>query len=196
MVAPVGSDSRYAAYEADLWERLAALLPSTEDAEDFRACRESGHQEAGLWMLTQRLLEQQVPISDRTRAEIEVLAEQWGERLARHDEIITCVRDSDDDPSIRLVPDDRSAPVQPVRIGLTDSALTDSALTGLLVVPWLECLRCGRVLARVHAQEPWGDLRYLATHYVIWRHTASDDALEIFDESDLHSAFESLISCS
>jgi hypothetical protein len=97
----VGSDSRYAAYEADLWERLAALLRSTEDAENFRACRESGHQEAGLWMLTQRLLEQQVPISDRTRAEIEVLAEQWGEQLARHDEIIACVRDSDDGASIR-----------------------------------------------------------------------------------------------
>ncbi len=187
----MGSDSRYAAYEADLWERLAALLRSTEDAENFRACRESGHQEAGLWMLTHLLLEQQVPISDRTRAEIEVLAEQWGERLARHDEIIACVRGSDDGASIRLLPDDRSAPVHPARIGLTDSALT-----GLLVVPWLECLRCGRVLARVHAQEPWGDLRYLPAHYVVWRHTASDDVLQVFDESDLHNAFESLLSCS
>ncbi|WP_157106750.1 hypothetical protein [Nocardia arthritidis] len=167
------------------------MLRSTEDAENFRACRESGHQEAGLWMLTHLLLEQQVPISDRTRAEIEVLAEQWGERLARHDEIIACVRGSDDGASIRLLPDDRSAPVHPARIGLTDSALT-----GLLVVPWLECLRCGRVLARVHAQEPWGDLRYLPAHYVVWRHTASDDVLQVFDESDLHNAFESLLSCS
>ncbi|MEU2014360.1 hypothetical protein, partial [Nocardia sp. NPDC019302] len=93
------------------------MLPSTEDAENFRACRESGHQEAGLWMLTQRLLEQQVPISDRTRAEIEVLAEQWGERLARHDEIITCVRESDDEASIRLiglVPQDPMSNLNPV----------------------------------------------------------------------------------
>jgi hypothetical protein len=47
-----------------------------------------------------------------------------------------------------------------------------------------------------YGRKPWGDLRYLAAHYVVWRHAASDDALQIFDESDLHSAFESLLSCS
>ncbi|TQM33445.1 hypothetical protein [Nocardia bhagyanarayanae] len=186
----MGSDSRYEAYEVDLWERLAALLPSIEDADSFRDCRESGHQEAGLWMLVQRLLEHQVPVSDRTRAEMEVLAEHWGERLARHDEILSSVRDSADANSIRLLPDDRSTPVDPAQVGITGSALT-----GLLVVPWIECLRCGRVLARVHAQEPWGDLRYLAAHYVVWHHTASDDEHQIFDEPDLHSAFELLLAC-
>ncbi|MFD4430415.1 hypothetical protein [Nocardia sp. NPDC058497] len=186
----MGSGGRYEAYEVDLWGRLAALLPSAEDSENFRDCRETGQQEAGLWILLQRLLEHRVPISDRTRAEIEMLAEQWGERLARHDEIIACVRDSDEEGSIRLLPDDRSTPVDPAQAGMRDSILT-----GLLVVPWLECLRCARVLARVHAQEPWGDLRYLASHYVVWHHTAPDDEHEIFDDHDLHSAFELLLSC-
>lgn len=189
-VATVGIDSRYEAYEVDLWERLAALLPSIEDVESFRDYRESGHQEAGLWLLTQRLRECQVPLGDRTRAEIEVLAEQWGERLARHDEIVLCVRDSDDEESIRLLPDDRSTPVDPAEVGLADSALA-----GLLVVPWLECVRCGRVLARVHAQESWGDLRYQAAYYVVWQHAGPDDELQIFDEPDLHSAFELLLAC-
>ncbi|MEV0251641.1 hypothetical protein AB0H76_33985 [Nocardia sp. NPDC050712] len=186
----MGSGNRYEAYEDDLWERLARLLPSAEDTENFRDCRESGHQEAGLWILMQRLLEHQIPINDRTRAEIEILAEQWGERLARHDQIAACVRDSTDYGSIRLLPDDRATPVHPSQIGITDAALT-----GLLVVPWLECLRCGRVLARVHAQEPWGDLSYLATHYIVWHRTASDGSLETFDEPDLHSAFELLMNC-
>ncbi|MGQ4615287.1 hypothetical protein [Nocardia sp. R7R-8] len=186
----MGGDSRYEAYEADLWEQLAILLPSAEAGENFRDCRSTGRQEAGLWILTQQLIEHQVPISDRTRAEIEVLAEQWGERLARHDEIVACARDSDVGPSIRLLPDESSSPVEPGRLGITDSTLT-----GLLVVPWLECLRCGRVLDRVHAREPWADLRYVADYYTIRRHTASGVEPEIFDGSDLHSAFELLLTC-
>ncbi|MEV6279949.1 hypothetical protein [Nocardia sp. NPDC051832] len=186
----MGSDSRYDAYEDDLWQRLAGLLPSAADAENFRDCRESGHQEAGLWILLERLLEHRIPINDRTRAEIEVLAEQWGERLARHDRITACVRDSTGEASIRLLPDEHSTPVDPATIGITDPVLT-----GLLVVPWLECLRCDRVLARVHAEEPWGDLSYLATHYILWHRTASDADLETFDEPNLHSAFESLLNC-
>ncbi|WP_157107611.1 hypothetical protein [Nocardia amikacinitolerans] len=51
------------------------------------------------------------------------------------------------------------------------------------------------MLARVHAQEPWGDLRYLAVHYLVWDRTASGCELQIFDEPDLHSAFELLLVC-
>ncbi|WP_433714002.1 hypothetical protein ACQP2U_07485 [Nocardia sp. CA-084685] len=187
----MSGESRYQAYEADLWERLAALLPSVDDTENFRDCRKTGRQEAGLWILTRLLLEHEVPINDRTRAEIEVLAEQWGERLVRHDEIIACARDSDDEASIRLLPDDSSTPIDPAQLGITDSSLT-----GLLVVPWLECLRCGQVLDRVHALEPWGDLRYLAAYYAVRHRAASDAAPEIFDGADLHSAFELLLTCS
>ncbi|MFD6391901.1 hypothetical protein [Nocardia sp. NPDC060259] len=186
----MGGESRYEAYEADLWERLARLLPSAVAGENFRDCRATGSQEAGLWILIRQLIEHRVPISDRTRAEIEVLAEQWGERLARHDEIVSCEQDSDVEPSIRLLPDESSSPVDPGRLGITDSNLT-----GLLVVPWLECLRCGRVLDRVHVMEPWGDLRYLADYYTVRRHTAPDVEPEVFDGSDLHSAFELLLTC-
>ncbi|WP_253783794.1 hypothetical protein [Nocardia amikacinitolerans] len=77
------------------------------------------------------------------RAEIEVLAEHWGERLARHNEIRSCIADSGGEESIRLLPDERSTPVVPAQLGITDSALTDS-----LIDP-LEYARCGRVLARV-----------------------------------------------
>ena len=147
----VGGESRYEVYEADLWERLARLLPSAVASENFRDCRATGRQEAGLWILIQQLIEHEVPISDRTRAEIEVLAEQWGERLARHDEIMTCASDFDVEPSIRLLPDGSSSPVDPGQLGIMDSNLT-----GLHVVLWLECLRCGRVLGRVHAMEPRG----------------------------------------
>ncbi|WP_067865934.1 hypothetical protein [Nocardia shimofusensis] len=182
--------SRYEAYEAELWERLAVLLPSAEDAENFRDCHETGRQEAGLGFLMHRLIEHRVPVTDRTRAEIEVLAEQWGERLARHDEVVACARDSEGEVSIRLVPDDASSPVGPDRLGITDPALA-----GLLVVPWLECLRCRQVLDRVHAQEPWGELGYLAAYYTLRRSATSDSATEIFDEADLHSAFEKFLSC-
>ncbi|MGQ4601281.1 hypothetical protein [Nocardia sp. R6R-6] len=182
-------ESRYEAYEVDLWERLALLLPA-EAGDNFRDCRAAGRQEAGLWFLMQQLIEHQVPISDRTRAEIEVLAEQWGERLARHDEIIACAPESDDEASLRLLSDETSSPVEPGRLGITDSALT-----GLLVVPWIECLRCERVLDRVHAQEPWGDLRYLADYYTVRQPTAPDTEPRIFAGSDLHSAFESLATC-
>ncbi|PSK30138.1 hypothetical protein C6575_17585 [Nocardia seriolae] len=169
---------------------MATLLPTVEDVESFRDCRESGHQEAGLWMLMRRLIEDRVPIGDRVRAEIEVLAERWGERLARHSEIASCVRDSGDRGSIRLLPDDRSTPVDPAQVGVADSVMA-----GLVVVPWLECVRCGRVLARVHTREPWGELSYLAAYYVIWHHTASGNEPRIFAEPDLYGAFELLVAC-
>ncbi|UFS97140.1 hypothetical protein [Nocardia huaxiensis] len=186
----MGSESRYEAYEAELWERLAGLFSSGEDAESFRGCRESGHQEGGLLLLLRRLVEERVGISDRTRAEIEVLAEQWGLRLAHHDEIVSCVRDSGEEDSIRLLPEECSEPVDSGRLGIADPVLE-----GLLVVPWLECLRCGRVLARVHAEEPWGDLSFQASYYIVWQPTGADDELRIFEEPELHSAFELLLAC-
>ncbi|WP_067837189.1 hypothetical protein [Nocardia lijiangensis] len=187
----MSTESRYDAYEADLWNRLASLLPSAEDAENFRDCREIGEQEAGLWLLTQRLLEHRIPIGDTTRAEIEVLAEQWGERLARHDEIASCVGDSGQDASVRLLSHDRAQPTDPAAVGITNAVLE-----GLLVVPWIECPRCGRVLARVHALEPWGDLRYLASYYIVWLpHDAVGSEPELFAETDLHSAFDLLLTC-
>jgi hypothetical protein len=40
-------------------------------------------------------------------------------------------------------------------------------LAGLVLVPWITCTRCGRVLMRAHARESWGDLSCPARHYVI-----------------------------
>ncbi|MEV2225694.1 hypothetical protein AB0E01_38360 [Nocardia vinacea] len=39
-------------------------------------------------------------------------------------------------------------------------------------------------------------MRYLAAYYIVWlRRETSGDELEIFDEADLHGAFELLLAC-
>ncbi|MFF2554607.1 hypothetical protein ACFVUS_26640 [Nocardia sp. NPDC058058] len=187
-VPAVEIGNRYESYEIELWERLAGLLPSVEDAANFRDCREIGEQEAGLWLLTQRLLDHGVPVDDRTRAEIEVLAEHWGERYARHDEIASCVGDPAPEVSIRLVPDDRAEAIE--------AAITDAVFAGRILVPWIECPRCGRVLSRVHSKQPWGGLSAAAEHYILSLGQPNlDDARQIFDRDDLYRAWESLIAC-
>lgn len=60
--------------DADRWERSAGPLPMAESVHDGR---DTGRQEAGLGILVRGLLAHRVPVGDRTRAEIAVLAEQW-----------------------------------------------------------------------------------------------------------------------
>ncbi|MFE6858682.1 hypothetical protein [Nocardia sp. NPDC057668] len=184
-------ESRYYAYETDLWERLAALLPTDQDAARFRDCRAAGEQEAGLTLLTKRLLEDQVPVADMVRAELEVLAEEWGERTALHAEIASCVRDSGEAGAVRLVADECAAPIDAAALGLGATPLA-----GLLVIPWIQCNRCASLLCRVHDRDPRGGLRQLASHYIIGhRRQVPTDETEIYAENDLYSAFESLRNC-
>lgn len=183
------TETRYYAYEADLWERLALLLPSAQDAEDFRASREIGEQDAGLSLLTKRLRADRVPLGDMVRAELEVLAEEWGERAALHDDIAACLRDPEPRGAARVVADDCAAPIDAAALGA-------SAMAGLLVIPWIECNRCASVLCRVHARDASGELRPLASYYVIGhRRDVATGAAEIFAENDLHTAFEALRNC-
>lgn len=184
-------ESRYYAYETDLWERLAALLPTEQDGASFRDCRAAGEQEAGLTLLTKRLLEDRVPVPDMVRAELEVLAEEWGERSALHDEIASCVRDPEADGAFRLVTDECAAPIDAAALGLGATPLA-----GLLVVPWIECNRCASLLCRVHDRDPRGGLRYLASYYLIGhRRQVPTGEAEIYAENDLYTAFESLRNC-
>ncbi|MFE6857261.1 hypothetical protein [Nocardia sp. NPDC057668] len=185
-------DSGYDTFEFDTWERLAALLPSDRDAGQFRDCREIGEQEAGLQLLTHSLLEHQVPITDRTRVEIEVLAEHWGERFARHDEIAMCVRASEQDASIRLLPDKQVEPFEPSEVGITDPATAR-----MVVIPWFECLGCSRVVARVHTRQPWGEFLFQAERYLVL--PRSGDAAtggRLFRKTELLDAFALLLTCS
>ncbi|WP_189935859.1 hypothetical protein [Streptomyces aurantiogriseus] len=147
--------------EATQWRRFAALLPPA-DAAGIVDCWDIGEQEAGLDRLVAGLLEHQVPISDTVRAEIAVAAEVWGIRTALAPGLGRCLGDHREDTGLRLIEHADTVPLPGSSVG------TDTALADLLVVPWIACTRCGRVLARAHNREPWGDLSYHARHYVLF----------------------------
>ncbi|MEU2619418.1 hypothetical protein ABZ642_14840 [Streptomyces sp. NPDC007157] len=144
--------------DAVIWNRLAALLPEAE-AQEVKDCWDIGEQEAGLGMLVSGILGHQVPISDTVRAQISVLAETWGEREALTSRILQC-RDEGEAGPLKLVEGDGS--IVPEQI-----AGAEQDLAGVVLVPWIVCARCGQVLMRAHVRETWGDLSYLARHYVI-----------------------------
>ncbi|WP_145969016.1 hypothetical protein [Streptomyces hyaluromycini] len=144
--------------DAVLWNRLAGLLPEAE-AQEVKDCWDIGEQEAGLGLLVSGILGHQVPISETVRAQISVLAETWGEREALTPQILQC-RDEGTPGPLKLIESDGGR--APEAIGVVEQNLA-----GLLLVPWITCTRCGQVLMRAHARESWGDLSYLAVHYVI-----------------------------
>ncbi|MFD4371840.1 hypothetical protein [Streptomyces sp. NPDC058486] len=133
--------------EAAVWNRLAALLPEA-GAEGVRDCWSIGEQEAGLALLVSGLLAHQVPISETVRAEISVIAEGWGERETLTPQLLQCRGDG-----------------KPSRVRLVEAGVEAVAGADVLV-PWIACERCGRVLARAHTREPWG-LSLRARSYVI-----------------------------
>jgi hypothetical protein len=144
--------------DAVIWNRLAALLPEAE-AQEVKDCWDIGEQEAGLDLLVSGILGHQVPISETVRAELSVLAETWGEREILTPRILQC-RDEGTPGPLKLIEGDGST--VPEAIGGAEQGLA-----GLVLVPWIACMRCGQVLMRAHARESWGDLSYLARHYVI-----------------------------
>ncbi|MFG2793155.1 hypothetical protein [Streptomyces sp. NPDC048419] len=147
--------------EATQWRRFAAPLPP-DDAARFMDCWQIGEQEAGLDQLVAGLLEHQAPISETVRAEISVASEVWGVRRALAPGLGQCVGHRQEDDGLRLI--ERDDAVQPSGAYLS----IDEALAGPLVVPWIACIRCGQVLARVHDREPWGDVSFLPMHYMLF----------------------------
>ncbi|MER5635420.1 hypothetical protein ABT095_00500 [Kitasatospora sp. NPDC002227] len=144
--------------DAAAWNRLAALLPEPE-AQEVRDCWNIGEQEAGLGLLVSGLLVHQVPISETVRAQISVLAETWGEREALTPRILQC-RGDDAPANLKLLEHGGASDDQPALGPGQDPA-------GPVLVPWIACTRCDQVLMRAHSREGWGDLSYLAHHYVI-----------------------------
>ncbi|MFI0742785.1 hypothetical protein ACH4PU_32590 [Streptomyces sp. NPDC021100] len=67
-------------------------------------------------------------------------------------------------------------------------------LAGLLVIPWIACVRCGQLLGRAHEREPWGDLSLLPTHYVIV-HLREPAQPRLFPPTALREAFATLKAC-
>lgn len=165
-----------------VWNRLAALLPEAE-AQEVKGCWDIGEQEAGLGLLLSGLLAHEVPISETVRAQISVLAEVWGEREALTPQILQC-RGDDGAARLKLIRPDGGSADEVMRGSDHDSA-------DLVLVPWITCTRCDQVLMRAHTREDWGDLSYLARHYVI---TSPDRAtvLRMFPVDSASRAFTAL----
>ncbi|MBC2869144.1 hypothetical protein [Streptomyces mexicanus] len=167
--------------DAVIWNRLAALLPEAE-AQEVKDCWDIGEQEAGLGLLVSGILGHKVLISETVRAQIAVLAETWGEREALTPQILQCRVEGAPGP-MKLIEGDEST--VPEAIDMAED------LAGLVLVPWITCTRCGQVLMRAHARESWGDLSYLARHYVI---TTPNRAtiLRLFPADNASAAFDAL----
>ncbi|MEU9154609.1 hypothetical protein AB0D59_29625 [Streptomyces sp. NPDC048417] len=168
--------------DAVIWNRLAALLPEAE-AQEVKDRWDIGEQEAGLGLLISGILSHQLPISETIRAQISVLAETWGERVALTPQILQC-RDEGTPGPLKLIESDGST--VPEAIGVAEQDLA-----GLVLVPWIACTRCGQVLMRAHARESWGDLSYLARHYVITTPNRAT-ALRLFPADSAGAAFAGL----
>ncbi|MFD5537962.1 hypothetical protein ACFWIJ_08965 [Streptomyces sp. NPDC127079] len=168
--------------DAVIWNRLAALLPEAE-AQEVKDCRDIGEQEAGLGLLVSGILGHQVPISETDRARISVLAETWGEREALTAQILQ-FRDEGEPGPLKLIEGDGST--VPEAIGGAEQELA-----GLVLVPWIACTRCGQVLTRAYSRESWGDLSYLARHYVITTPDRATVSL-LFSADSAREAFVSL----
>ncbi|MFJ5711801.1 hypothetical protein [Streptomyces sp. NPDC093105] len=135
--------------DADTWNRLVALLPEAE-AREAGECWAVGEQEAALGVLVSGLVDHRVPIGETDRARISVLAEGWGEREFLTPRILRCRGDGEPSP-----------------VRLSEHAEGHDGGTGDVLVPWIGCDRCGRVLTRRHTRESWGGLSFVAWSYVI-----------------------------
>ncbi|WP_158850779.1 hypothetical protein [Saccharothrix deserti] len=169
----VGADAGVDA-EADRWRRLAALLPP-DRAREVVDCWDIGEQEAGLDRLVSGLVEGGVAISADDHARIAVTAEVWGVREAVEPVLRRCRSRAGGD--VRVIEDGEAMGGEP--FGLAD----------LVVVPWIACTRCGRLLGRAHRREPWGDLSYLPLHYVLFT------PVRLFGPESAWEAFTALTAC-
>ncbi|MEU6091327.1 hypothetical protein ABZ865_32050 [Streptomyces sp. NPDC047085] len=113
-----------------------------------------------------------------------MLAEDWGEREALTSRILQC-RGDDTVAAVELIEHEGGSDGgSPLGAG--------HGLADLVLVPWIACTRCGQALLRAHDREPWGDLSYLARHYII---TSPDrgTVLRIFPADAASRAFAALL---
>ncbi|WP_328874618.1 hypothetical protein OHT76_33675 [Streptomyces sp. NBC_00287] len=185
------NDHHANAYAAEgvVWSRLAGLLPDAEDVDEVQACWDIGEQEGGLEVLVDRLLQQQLTVGESARAELAVMAEQWDvwDHLGAGIAALPCGAGQ---PARLRVFEDGAQGTTPLR-----DVLPRHPSTGAVLVPWVTCAPCGRVLARVHEWEEWGALSHRAQAYVVFSPDGSGAPLE-FDadegEAAAWSALEAL----
>lgn len=176
--------ARAYAAEGAIWAGLAALLPDPEQVDEVQSCWDIGEQEAGLEVLVHRLTEQGLPVGESARAELAVMAEQWGVWDLLGASIAGCAEDAER-PRWRVL-EDGAEETLPLRAVVPESTSPQSE-----VVPWIVCPPCGRVLARVHRREEWGGLSFLTESYVVF---AEDRAVAplVFDREDGGAAWAAL----
>ncbi|MFF5895840.1 hypothetical protein ACFY8O_07930 [Streptomyces argenteolus] len=146
--------------ETALWRRAADLLPPDE-AHAALDCRGIGEQEGALQLIVSGLLARGAPLGGTARAEISVLTEAWSVREELGPDLARCAGGPEDrTPPLELIGAADAAPLPGGSVGA-------EALEGLLVVPWITRTGCPGTLARAHRLEPWGDLSFLAEHYVL-----------------------------
>ncbi|MFE0455372.1 hypothetical protein ACFW2D_29725 [Streptomyces sp. NPDC058914] len=174
--------------EATVWRSLAPLLPPVQ-AREVTDLRSIGEQEAALGLIVSGLLALNIAIREDTRALLAVTAEEWGEREVLEERISQCRSLHPDDSGVRVIATTDADPLA------GPSLTTEPALADLLVVPWLTCVRCGTVLGRAHSREPWGDLSYLARHYVLFR-PAEAAQPTLFGPEAAREAYAAVAACS
>lgn len=155
------SAQEYAA-EAVVWSRLAGLLSAPGDREEVQDCWDIGEQEAGLELLVDRLLGRGTRIEEPARAELAVMAEQWGEWDWLGTRITSLPHVGEEAGRLRVL-QDGAEETRPAGFVLPEHPLAASVL-----VPWIVCAPCERVLARAHRREEWGALSFLAEGYVVF----------------------------
>lgn len=175
--------------DAALWNQAAALLPDAE-AQEFVDAWNIGEQEGGLGLLVSALLDHEVAISGTDRARISVLTESWGERRTLAPRLLGC-RDDGTASHLTLIEGEGEGEGEGDDGGPVTVGGAERELAGLVLVPWIACTRCGRLLLRAHARESWGELSYRARQYVI---TAPDrtTVLRLFPAYSAAEAFHAL----
>ncbi|MFI1721237.1 hypothetical protein [Streptomyces sp. NPDC020489] len=151
----------YAA-EGRIWTRLAGLLPSAEDAELVQDCWDIGEQEGGLWQLVEKLHERRVAVDEFTRAEIAAMAVQWDVWDQLQDDILAL-------PALALpppAPPAGRARRGPLRVYADMEPVEED---GRMVVPWMRCAGCERILSRGHLRTSWGMSSYPSAYLVTGR---------------------------
>ncbi|MEU6371982.1 hypothetical protein [Streptomyces sp. NPDC046909] len=142
------SGEKAGTYEDQVWPRLAGLLRTTEEAAAVLECREIAEQEAALCLLVDRLFELELSVGDLARAELAAMASLWSVWDTLGEDIVALPGAQG---TLRMFWN-----LEPV-----------DGRDGMALVPWMQCVGCGRILALEHRHESWGALSFSPVSYVV-----------------------------
>ncbi|MCK1798378.1 hypothetical protein MTQ01_20580 [Streptomyces sp. XM4193] len=164
--------------ERAVWRAAVALLPEAEVAA-VEEWADIGEQEAAIEAAIRGLCAHGVAIGGELRAGLSVVAELWGCRQALADRLDRCAGAADDVSTLRVLPPSAVEPL-PIEESVVQRAAAGGELApeaGTAVVPWIVCEERGWALDRLHVREPWGELSFHATGYLLRRPAEPEQAL-------------------